>query len=108
MPSKRNTIPAAQELAGPRRRSEPAPEAPAVRASPETRPSRGAAVHRAPRKTEMHRVSLAPRPPPGREEIARRAYEIWLQTGCVAGRETENWLQAERELWTGCGSAQQS
>lgn len=30
--------------------------------------------------------------------IAHRAWEIWQKEGCPAGRETENWLQAEREL----------
>jgi hypothetical protein len=46
-----------------------------------------------------HRVRLHSRPPPTREEISRRAYEIWEQRGCVPGLECEDWLQAERELW---------
>ncbi|HZX43536.1 MAG TPA: DUF2934 domain-containing protein [Myxococcaceae bacterium] len=61
----------------------------------------------APRKTELHRVSMPPRPLPTQEQIARRAYEIWQQSGCPQGRDTENWAQAERELSAGC-SAQQS
>ena len=109
MPSKRTSnIAAPNELT--RRRAEPTSAPPADEPSAtRARPSRGAAGHPAPRKAELHRVHFVPRPPPSREEIARRAYEIWLQTGCVAGRETENWLQAERELWTDCGpdSAQQ-
>lgn len=32
------------------------------------------------------------------EQIARRAYEIWLAEGCPAGRDLENWLEAERQL----------
>jgi hypothetical protein len=48
---------------------------------------------------------------PTHDQIACRAYEIWLQSGCVFGRDTENWAQAERELSTGCttsdGSATQ-
>ncbi|HUM10638.1 MAG TPA: DUF2934 domain-containing protein [Myxococcaceae bacterium] len=44
---------------------------------------------------------------PTREEIARRAYDLWEQSGCVCGRDAENWAQAERELSAGC-SAQQS
>jgi hypothetical protein len=47
---------------------------------------------------------------PTHEQIARRAYEIWQQSGCVCGREAEHWTQAERELLAGCGaetSAQQ-
>jgi hypothetical protein len=32
------------------------------------------------------------------EQIARRAYEIYLARGSEPGRELEDWLQAEREL----------
>jgi Protein of unknown function (DUF2934) len=32
------------------------------------------------------------------EEIRRRAYEIYLGRGGETGHETEDWLQAEREL----------
>jgi hypothetical protein len=35
-------------------------------------------------------------PGPGREAIARRAYELSLESD--AGTEEENWLRAEREL----------
>jgi Protein of unknown function (DUF2934). len=63
---------------------------------------RGPAAHPAPSKAELgaHRAPLAHRPPPGLEEIARRAYEIWLQRGCSPGHAQEDWLQAERELWS--------
>ncbi len=37
-------------------------------------------------------------PQPGQEEIARRAYELYLQRGSVPGHETDDWLQAEAEL----------
>ena len=33
------------------------------------------------------------------ESIARRAYEIFESQGRVKGREVENWLQAEAELF---------
>jgi hypothetical protein len=33
-----------------------------------------------------------------RSDIARRAYEIYCERGCEDGHETEDWLQAEREL----------
>ena len=33
-----------------------------------------------------------------REEIARRAYELWQARGCPIGSEQEDWLQAESEL----------
>ena len=35
---------------------------------------------------------------PTREEIARRAFEIFMGRGQVPGREIEDWAQAEREL----------
>ena len=35
---------------------------------------------------------------PTREEIARRAYEIYVARGRTGGHETEDWVQAEREL----------
>jgi len=36
--------------------------------------------------------------PPGQDEIARRAYELFLHRGSVPGYETDDWLQAEAEL----------
>ena len=35
---------------------------------------------------------------PKREEIERRAYEIFLERGGVDGSDQDDWLQAEREL----------
>jgi hypothetical protein len=35
---------------------------------------------------------------PSREEVARRAYGIYVARGCQPGRETDDWLQAEYEL----------
>ena len=32
------------------------------------------------------------------EEIARRAYEIYVEKGCQQGQSEQNWLQAEQEL----------
>ncbi|MBN2542835.1 DUF2934 domain-containing protein [bacterium] len=32
------------------------------------------------------------------EDIARRAYEIYLSRGAVKGSELEDWIQAEKEL----------
>jgi hypothetical protein len=31
-------------------------------------------------------------------QIRRRAHEIYLELGAIAGRELDDWLQAEREL----------
>lgn len=33
-----------------------------------------------------------------REDIARRAYELYLQRGSEDGRDVEDWLKAEIEL----------
>jgi hypothetical protein len=35
---------------------------------------------------------------PSDDEIAARAYELYLQRGSVPGHETDDWLQAEAEL----------
>ena len=35
---------------------------------------------------------------PTQEEIARRAYEIYLERGGTPGHELEDWTRAEREL----------
>ena len=35
---------------------------------------------------------------PTHEEIARRAYEIYLERGGTPGSELEDWTRAEREL----------
>ncbi|MES1172595.1 MAG: DUF2934 domain-containing protein [Bacteroidota bacterium] len=38
------------------------------------------------------------RPAPSREDIARRAYEIFLERGSEHGHDQEHWTQAERDL----------
>lgn len=35
---------------------------------------------------------------PSREDISRRAYELYLRSGKVEGRSAQNWTQAEQEL----------
>jgi hypothetical protein len=40
--------------------------------------------------------AMTDRPPD--EEIARRAYQIFLSRGGVHGRHEQDWAQAEREL----------
>jgi hypothetical protein len=35
---------------------------------------------------------------PTKEDIARRAYEIYLERGGAPGHELEDWTRAEREL----------
>ena len=39
------------------------------------------------------KVELLPK-----EQIERRAYELYLQSGCIDGRDLENWHAAEEEL----------
>jgi hypothetical protein len=43
----------------------------------------------------------SPRTPPSEEEIAVRAYHIYLERGETEGDPTDDWLQAERELTEG-------
>lgn len=31
------------------------------------------------------------------DDIARRAYEIYVEKGCLQGQSEQNWLQAEQE-----------
>ena len=95
-----------REPASARPVSEPAAETRRSAAAP--RPSRGASAIPAPRKAELHRVSPSTRPLPNHDQIARRAYEIWVQSGYANGRDGENWAQAERELSTGCASPESS
>jgi Protein of unknown function (DUF2934) len=42
--------------------------------------------------------TIAPNQRPTPDEIARRAYEIYLERGGSAGSAEDDWLQAEREL----------
>lgn len=35
---------------------------------------------------------------PGRDEIERKAYEIYEQRGCEEGHAEDDWFEAEREL----------
>jgi hypothetical protein len=35
---------------------------------------------------------------PTPEDIARRAYELWLSSGATPGHDVDDWLDAEREL----------
>ncbi len=31
-----------------------------------------------------------------KEEISRVAYELYIKSGCIPGRDMDNWLEAER------------
>ncbi len=41
---------------------------------------------------------------PGTDEIALRAYHIFLERGATPGNELEDWVRAERELIANSGS----
>lgn len=45
------------------------------------------------RRRNLMRVAAGPQ-----EQIARRAYELYLARGATHGRDLDDWLQAEREL----------
>jgi len=38
------------------------------------------------------------------DDVARRAYALYLARGCVHGHDIDDWLQAERELRAAEGS----
>ena len=54
----------------------------------------------APRKARASRKPATPPVPPqvSAEEVARRAYELFVQQGAEHGRDLEHWLAAERDL----------
>ena len=43
-------------------------------------------------------VAMIVRREPSREEIARRAHELYLQRGSEQGKDVEDWVEAEKEL----------
>ncbi|ATB27436.1 DUF2934 domain-containing protein [Melittangium boletus] len=82
----------------------PAPPAPVVNSTapiahtPNTAPSAHTAA-----TTDVTSVSAAPavRHGPTNEQIAARAYELFLSRGGAHGHHDEDWLQAERDLKLG-------
>lgn len=49
--------------------------------------------------TARDRAPQAPQPiTASDDDIARRAYDLFLARGCEHGHDIEDWLQAEREL----------
>ncbi|HXB54206.1 MAG TPA: DUF2934 domain-containing protein [Vicinamibacteria bacterium] len=60
---------------------------------------------------ENPRKKVSPPPPtgpPSADEVARRAYEIYLARGGEPGHEREDWLRAERELREQAASAKKT
>jgi hypothetical protein len=50
---------------------------------------------------DIPRPKSAPTTKPTIDDIAKRAYEIYLEKGCQQGQCEENWKQAEQELTKG-------
>ncbi|HLZ93019.1 MAG TPA: DUF2934 domain-containing protein [Candidatus Acidoferrum sp.] len=55
-------------------------------------------------------ATAAPKPrvpsnQPTQEEIALRAYHIYLERGGAPGNEMEDWIQAERQLLSAVGKS---
>lgn len=46
------------------------------------------------------RKAAAPKSKPTHEQVAQRAYEIYLERGCTPGDPMQDWLRAELELAT--------
>jgi hypothetical protein len=73
-------------------------EKPAVSKTAATTIKPAPAAQLATAKAEPLAKKAAPTTAPTREQIAKRAFEIYMGRGQTAGRETEDWAQAEREL----------
>ncbi len=58
---------------------------------PKSKP-RGVASTTPASKTSKKEITLT------QEQIAKRAYEIWLARGCEHGHDAEHWVEAERQL----------
>ena len=49
-------------------------------------------------RKKTNNATTSPKSPDLRAEIAKRAYEIWLNEGAGHGRDLDHWLRAEREV----------
>jgi hypothetical protein len=52
-------------------------------------------------ETTARNAAAPNRPQPSHEQIARRAYELFLARGAGHGQHEQDWAQAERELKLG-------
>jgi hypothetical protein len=50
---------------------------------------------------DISRPKPVPTAKPSLEDIAKRAYEIYIEKGCQGGQCEQNWKQAEQELTKG-------
>ncbi|MGH7142536.1 MAG: DUF2934 domain-containing protein [Planctomycetota bacterium] len=92
-------VPVTQERR--RGRREPPPEA-----QPTTPTPTPAAMLRHERLAAHELALLAP-PTFTRDQIAHRAHQVWVESGCLPGRDLENWLAAETLLRQEAGEARQ-
>ena len=62
--------------------------------------SRASQMLRLPTSTTSPTSPTAPavRPSPSAEAIRVRAYFLYVESGCLPGRDTKNWVRAEQEL----------
>lgn len=68
---------------------------PPVAAADVAAPPEAAAPMAAPAVEPQPAPAPEPAPPPSRDEVARRAYELWLARG---GSAFQNWVEAEKQL----------
>ena len=69
------------------------------RTSPEsTKPPRSSRRVRASEPVTAPATELSARYEPTHDEIARRAYELYLHRGCAHGAHEQDWQRAEAEL----------
>jgi hypothetical protein len=52
----------------------------------------------APRQIDTPRPRPVAAATPTHEDIARRAYQIYVEKGCPQGQSEENWRQAEQDI----------
>jgi hypothetical protein len=68
----------------------------ATTATRSTRTQKTATTTRQPQTGNQAQATMSAAPT--REQIAARAFEIYMRSGCRPGQDEHNWLQAEKEL----------
>ena len=76
-------------------------QVPPAKAPRSTSPKRrSSAKSKSPAKTEVPPSEQNP-PAPTHDQIAQRAYEIWISKGRPYGQDEQNWIEAEAQLTLG-------
>ncbi|MEX0885557.1 MAG: DUF2934 domain-containing protein [Phycisphaeraceae bacterium] len=81
--------------------AKPTPATPTTPPATPTTPAASAAAATAKAKAKSKAAghsAATPAAPVTREQIAQRAYEIWLSKGRPTGLDQQNWHEAEMEL----------